>query len=487
MLSGWKLPQPSLTDSLVSFRRRFLRCAHWNGYGNYPLDCLMLHFSIDVPTSLWARVIFASWLITVSVQNVRPCAASAESLMLIDWARQFGSPAADFGRSVAVDALGNVFVTGVSFVPSSPASSTQFDYFLSKFDRFGTLLWEKTIQTEKSEASNSVGIDGAGNAYITGWVTATMSTGDNRDVFVAKYDTNGNELWLRTVGTTSDEGASDISVDIAGNAIIGGATTGNFGNVNAGLSDAFIEKVDNNGNLLWTKQFGSAGNDAVRSLTVDRFENIYVAGDAVGKLGETHFGIWDAYAAKFDRQGVPMWTRQIGTPGSDSASSITVDSKGNSYIAGHTDSSLGGTYQGGQFDAFVAKIDEGGVPVWLTQLGTNSYDRGNAIAIDGKDNVYVGGFAFAGDPRASLAMLSNDGTLAWTQPFGARHNGDIEDITMDSLGIPYLIGQTSKSDWAPTLGQHDAFVIKLTIPEPATFLLLMIVFCDIAVRTRRQH
>jgi hypothetical protein len=444
----------------------------------------MPHFVFDITVVQSIRIVVAIWLTTVSLQSICSSVACADSPLPVDWARQFGGPDADFGDSLAVDATGNVFVTGSSFALSEPLSFTHYDFFISKYDRLGTLLWDKRIRSDQSDASHSVALDSAGNAYITGWISASTSTADNRDVLVTKYDTNGNELWSRTFGTTSDEFALDISVDADGNSIIGGLTAGNFGSVNAGSYDAYIAKVDKDGNLLWTKQFGTAGQDGIRSLTVDELGDIYVSGETVGKLGVTHFGSWDAYAAKLDREGSMLWTRQIGSSGPDSASAIIVDSERNSYIAGNTDSIFGGPFEGGAYDAFVAKLDADGVPVWIKELGTISYDRANAIALDGNNNVYVGGFAFGGDIKAALAKFSSDGVLVWTQEFGIRHAAEIEDIAIDSSDILHLVGRTFESDWAPNAGLHDAFVIKLSIPEPATALLLIIGSCGIAMRRR---
>ncbi len=140
------------------------------------------------------------------------------------------------------------------------------------------------IQFGSSVSTSTLDItsDSDGNLYITGNIQGAfpgqVSSGYS-DAFVRKLDGNGNEVWTRQFGTSQPDGAAGIAIDQQGNIYIGGYTRGIFpGQVSAGGNDIFVRKYDNNGNVIWTRQFGTSYEDSASKLVVDNTGNIYFVG-----------------------------------------------------------------------------------------------------------------------------------------------------------------------------------------------------------------
>jgi hypothetical protein len=294
---------------------------------------------------------------------------------------------------VAIDGAGNAYISGYTFGSLGGPNAGHCDAFLAKYDGSGGLLWTRQLGTSSYDESFSVAVDGSGNAYISGWTDGSLG-GPNAgctDAFLAMYDPAGTLLWTRQLGTGSSAASYSVAIDGSGNAYISGETDGSLGGPNAGYSDAFLVKYDLFGSLLWARQLGTASYDASWSVAVDGSGNAYISGVTEGSLGGPIAGIADAFLAKYDTSGVLLWTRQLGTGGWDETNSVAIDSSGNAYISGYTSDSLGGPYAGGGADAFLAKYDASGVLLWKRQLGTSGGDGSNSVAIDSSGNAYISG------------------------------------------------------------------------------------------------
>jgi hypothetical protein len=237
-----------------------------------------------------------------------------------------------------------------------------------------------------------VATDGDGNVYISG--------AGGGGALVAKYSTKGALRWTRQLGTSSYTVSHGVATDGDGNIYISGVTDGSLGGVNRGREDAFVAKYSAEGALRWTRQLGSPEDEQASSVAADAEGNVYIAGWTNGLLGGSQAGSSDAFVAKYSAEGALRWTRQLGTSEPDSANGVATDRNGNVYISGSTDGSLGGTNQGFD-DAFLAKYSAEGALRWVRQLGTYSDDLGSSVATDGEGNVYISG---SGSPGTSQGM-----------------------------------------------------------------------------------
>jgi hypothetical protein len=222
------------------------------------------------------------------------------------WAKSASGTGEDWGNEVCVDASGNTYLEGEFNSPTITFGSTTltnadntgntFDSFLVKYDANGNVIWAKSVNGNGNDETWTIGIDISEDFYIAGnfdsptlnFGSITLTNTGQSDIFIAKYNANGNVLWAKSAGGTLNDGISHLNVDIAGNVVLlgvfkspsitFGATTltnaDNTGNTN----DTFIVQYDANGNVNWAKSFGGIGNDMGWDCTVDKFGNVFISG-----------------------------------------------------------------------------------------------------------------------------------------------------------------------------------------------------------------
>jgi hypothetical protein len=401
----------------------------------------------------------------------------------VQWIAQFGTDTPDWTTGVASDGLGHVFTSGYTAGSLGGPSAGFFDAFLSKYSDAGSLIWARQLGTAAGDYSQGVSGDRFGNAFVAGYTVGGSLGGPSfgmYDAFIAKYDGAGNRLWTRQLGTAQNDGVHAVSADSLGNVYISGWSGGNLGGPNAGNIDAMIAKYDGDGNLLWTRQLGSASEDTSYGVSANGFGSVFITGSASGDLAQPNGQGRGPFVSKYDSSGSLLWTRQLG--GIDRggvANAVSSDGLGNVYIVGTTDTSLGGPWAGAN-DAFVAKYDGDGNLVWTRQLGTPSYDDGLGISADALGNVFVSGDTAGslaapntGFPNSSTAFdafvskFDAAGTLLWTKQIGTAYQENGYGISADGLGNAYFGGVTGGSLGGAYIGDIDSYLAKISeIPEP---------------------
>ena len=142
----------------------------------------------------------------------------------------------------------------------------------------------------------------------------------------------------------------------------------------------------------WTKQLGTPFDDLGNSVFSDSLGNIYVTGETgEGLDGNINSGKSDIFLIKYNSSGTKQWTKQLGTPSSDSGNSVSTDSSGNIYVTGFTKGGLVGNINSGESDIFLIKYNSSGTRRWTKQLGTPSFESGSGVATDPLGNIYVTG------------------------------------------------------------------------------------------------
>jgi uncharacterized delta-60 repeat protein len=237
-------------------------------------------------------------------------------------------------------------------------------------------------------------------------VGTTYSAGaGNGDVLVTKYNTSGTIQWQRVLGGANTDEGYGICVDSNGNCYIAGYDADNPG----ASTELLIAKYDTSGTIQWKRKLGGSPNqDNGYGIVVDSSGNSYV----VGYTRNAGSGLQDALIAKYDTSGVIQWQRVLGGANSDCAYGVAVDSSGNCYITGYTES----TGAGGA-DVLIAKYNTSGTIQWQRVLGGGSGDVGYGIAVDSNGNCYVTGYtnsAGAGSEDALIARLPGDGSKTGT-------------------------------------------------------------------------
>jgi enterochelin esterase-like enzyme len=315
-----------------------------------------------------------------------------------------GGPDEDREGGVAVDASGNVYeALAATGTIDGQTSSGGLDVFLIKYGPTGTKLWTKVFGTPGTDRAYGLQLDPAGHPVIVGYTRGNLdgahagNAGD--DAFVMKVDPNGNQEWVTQVASQGTLADRSYGVTIAGDGSIyvTGYTRGVLaGPANLGDKDVFALRVAPTGGApTWITQFGTPGEDKGQAVATGGGA-VYVAGMATGTIGtplpgQTPGGL-DGFLARYTTAGAATWTKQVGTTADEQVWGVAADAAGNATVAGYTSGDLFGTQQGDK-DIVVATFDPTGAVTASDQLGTIGNDKGAFVALDGTGTTYVSGFS----------------------------------------------------------------------------------------------
>jgi hypothetical protein len=275
------------------------------------------------------------------------------------------------------------------------------------------------------------------------------------DAFLAKYDTAGNLLWIRQFGTTGKDREGDVSADDMGNVYISGFSFGSLGGPHAGPADGYVAKYDADGNQQWIRQLGGPEGDALNAVVVDPLGNIYASGNTFGSLGGGNAGSDDAILTKIDAAGNYQWTAQLGASGSERSEGVAVDGQGNVYVSGKTYGILGGASPGTP-NVFATKCDAGGNLLWTLQLRSSAVEDDGYLSALHLGNIYIAGTTNGswGGPNAG----SNDAILIKLSPPAGLRSGPSIDFTSEAKSIE--VARTLRED--PRLTSSSAAAVRTT-------------------------
>lgn len=303
------------------------------------------------------------------------------------WARQLGTE--------RLDAIWAVDVTASGVVTSGTADD---ELFVRALGEDGADLWSHRVLAGASvyDAVSAVGADPDGSVYVAGAVSEALPgqrfAGGNQDAFVRKLNAAGDEVWTRQFGTPGDEDVLALTLDRAGRIVLVGQTSGSLGGPHLGNRDAFVRVYSPDGAVVWTRQLGSPENDLPRGVVASSTAGLYVVGSTSGALpGATSLGLADGFIASYAMDGTELWVRQLGTAGSDEIVDVAEGSAGIALTGATTGAWPGATARGHR-DVFVAVMDETAEEiVWLEQFGTGEDEYATALTADAAGNLTVGG------------------------------------------------------------------------------------------------
>ncbi|MBC7261296.1 MAG: SBBP repeat-containing protein, partial [Chloroflexi bacterium] len=452
----------------------------------------------------------------------------------------------DEGRGIVVDSDWNAYIVG--HTRSDPASfpetvgpylthSGEWDVFVAKVNIQGTaLLYCGYIGGTGTDYGYAIDLDASRNAYIAGYTDSSdfpttvgpdTSFNEGGDAFVAKVNAAGTALvYCGYIGGSSYDEGWGVAVDSSGNAYVVGAAHSDentfpdgdgFGSLTGfdtsynGGCDAFVVKVNAAGNgLVYATYIGGNDSETALDVVVDVLGNAYVCGhtssdestfpETIGPdlsyNGGTKRG--DAFVAKVHSSGgLLSYCGYIGGSLDDSAEGIAIDSEQNAYVAGWTESSQAQgfpvtvgpdlTYNGGDKDAFVAKVDSAGINlVYCGYIGGDDAEEARDLTLDAMSYAYIAGYTRStqatfpvvvgpdlthnGGQDGFVAKVNPQGTapLVFCGYFGGSGNDEAWDIVPDAYENTYVVGVTTSSDFPAVQGPdtsynggEDAFVAKV--------------------------
>jgi hypothetical protein len=314
------------------------------------------------------------------------------------WIRQFGGDAS--AHFVAPDGEGGALVAGSIENPALPFA---LDAFITRYDASGNQLWFRRL--EGFSLPHSVASDEIGGMYVASYGRGNNSTINAR---LGRFDAQGNEIWIRQFGTDADDYSYSAVPDGAGGAFVAGFTVRNRGQTNA-QTNAWLAHYDRDGNESWIRRFGTVDTDAYMAAP-DGDGGALIAGRTGESLGGPHTGRLDVWLARVDIDGNPLWVRQFGTSDSDSARAVTADGFGGAFVTGWTKGGFHGPPSGND-DGFLARFSADGDHLWTSQFGTPAREWAFSVAAGSAGGAFVAGVTGGSFGGANLGM--NDAFLAY--------------------------------------------------------------------------
>ncbi|WP_296148030.1 T9SS type A sorting domain-containing protein [uncultured Flavobacterium sp.] len=412
------------------------------------------------------------------------------------WAKKFGGAMDNFNLGIVADSQKNIYSVGqfmgtVNFNPGAGTSNLtstlsgsyySFDISISKLDSNGNFVWAKKVGGIGDDSATAVTVDNSGKVYITGYFNNTVDfdpgsgvfnlsasgPSGTSDIYVLKLDSDGSFLWAKSFTSIGYNTAEAIKTDASGNIYF----TGSFSNTvdfdpnsgvmqltaagDSGIPDAFVTKLDSNGNLLWAKSFSGTNFDNGKSLTIDSSNNVIVAGTFNGTVdfdpssnvhNLTSQGGFDIFVAKLDTAGNFLWAKNFGGLSADNVSNLVVDASNNIYatgfFTGSADFNIGGDVavlnasgDTDNTDAFILKLSPNGNFSWVKSIKGFKDQAGIAMAVDGLGNIYNGGYF--------------TGTSNFQTENGVYENtslNDSRDFYLLKLSLPLGVSENSKNEF----------------------------------------
>lgn len=350
--------------------------------------------------------------------------------------------------------------------------------------------WVKSAGDSLLDVGYSVATDASGNCYVAGGFSsdtiifgntqlynlANNMLGNFMDMFLVKYDPNGNVLWAKSAGGIQPDVAYSVTVDVNGGVLVVGYfndLTITFGSTTLSNADIFIVKYDASGNVLWAKSPTGYSGGTATSVSTDAQGNCYVGGKfttptlTFGSTTLTNSGnsTTDAFLAKYDSNGNVLWAVSGGGVDDESIDAVVTDLAGNTYAAGKYFSGAiafgSTTLNNTSFnfcDLFLVKYDASGNLLWAKKAGGLYNDQATSVCLDGAGNCYLAGnFASstltigsstltnAGSDDALLAKYDSNGNVLWAKAVGGSASDGANSVAVHGSGNVYVTGFFSSS------------------------------------------
>jgi hypothetical protein len=450
----------------------------------------------------------------------------------------FGGKDFDDGYSIAVDASGAAYVTGFIYSSDFPGvwghelpTRGNGDAFVAKLSHDGSqLVYSTILGGSGQDLGHGIAVDSKGGAYVTGYThsqdfpTTRWSVQEKflstagQNAFVAHLDAYGALSYSTYLGGSGSDVGQAIAVDSSDNAYVTGYTSsGNFPTTARafqkslkGLQNAFITKLNPSGTAIeYSTLLGGDDYDFGFGIAVNKAGNAYVTGTTYGIFADTFpttsnayqaaaSGSGDAFVSKLSADGSTLvYSTFLGGAGYDGGRGIALDTSGNAYVTGYTQSNTFPTTAGaaqttlnGTEDAFVTKLNsDGSGLVYSTYLGGSGNDAGFGIAVGTNGYAYITGYTQSTDfPTTAAAIQTANGTgkepfvaalnasgaqLAYSTYLGGSNGDGGYAIAVDPSNNAYVTGYTNSVDFPVTTGAYrteltqgasqDAFIAKLSL------------------------
>jgi len=475
----------------------------------------------------------------------------------LSYSTYLGGTGGDAAFSVAVDSSGDAYVTGVTASINFPFTSSAYeqtyqgdgDVFVAEFNPQGSgLVFSTYLGGSGIDTPSQIVLDASNDVYLVGSTTSNnfpVTSGvfqplydGHQDAFLTEMNPNGSALLLSTyIGGSAIDFGTALALDTSGNIYVTGSTQSTdfptqnpIQIANAGLYDAFVTEISPAGSLLYSTYLGGSLADYGTGIAIDNSENVYVSGYTYSTNYPTQSayqgalsGGSDIFLTKFKPgSSALLFSTYLGGSSLDKSTGMIVDSNGNIYLTGSTQSPnfpvTANAYQTallGTQNAFLTKVaPDASVLVFSTVFGGSVIDQVNGMALDAAGNIYVTGFTQSDNfpllspfqnilglygagncgstnlvnvpnPTCSdafIAKFAPSGIPVYSSLLGGSGNDAGQGIAVDSAGAAYVAGQTYSPNFPATYGafqsvfqgtnsNSNAFIAKVTSPDAPSVVL----------------
>jgi len=433
------------------------------------------------------------------------------------WSKGFGGQSDENAAGIAVDAAGNVYVVGGYYKAWAQYENVDFgggplynhgntDAFLVKLDPDGTHVWSNGYGGPTTDQGLAVLVDGSQNVLVAGTTDSEsvdfgggeLVNDSTANVFLAKFNPEGEHLWSHSYGGTFKAEFSAIAADGAGDFLVAGhiwSADVDFGTGplnHEGSKDIFLAKIAYNGLTDWAVSFGGESGDEIHGLAVDSGGNIIVTGRLGNHAVDFGGGPLDGqgttavYVVRFNTDGEHLWSQVFAGEAVAYGVDVVANSLGEAYVAGRYSQGpidCGGSalQNAGSNDIFLVNLGSQGNHIWSTGFGGEGGDLPLALAIGPDQDLYMAGHAssatvhFGGEPLANpwglksafAARLTHSGDHVWTRLYPVAYAG-FSSLAVSASGEVLFSGTYSATVALPVdfgggalpLGKN-VFVVKL--------------------------
>ena len=387
--------------------------------------------------------------------------------MDVAWGVQLGTSGEDFPKGVATDPLGNCYVVGQTDGALAGDAQGSKDMFVIKLSASGEILWKDQVGTSGAEDGQGIAVDSEYNVYA--FIQTNRTLGEENfgryDMVLRKYNADGDVLWTKQFGSSGNDYSAGIKVGLSNQVYLVGRSTGDWASDNLGSTDVIVATFDSDGQQLWLTQFGSSGADEGRSITFNASGDVFVVGQTMGSIEGQNQGDQDGFFAKLNSAGELQWVKQFGTSSKDQASGIALDGNSNIYIGGWTYGKIGDRIVGGG-DAYLGYFDSEGEPIWIKQFGTGNWDGSHGMATieDGTGDVLLGGCWQWPACHGWVRRYNTSGELVWEKLIydSPSKSSCGQTVAIDPMGDVYHVGGTDDNLFTTAAGQNDAWAVKIS-------------------------
>ncbi len=400
----------------------------------------------------------------------------------IEWQKHFGGSNSEILQNSRALSDGGYIMGGHSLSDDGDVVENYggVDYWILKTDQNGNALWNRNLGGASTDIGNSV-VETTDRGLL--FAGSTLSNDEDvssplgsYDVWIMKLDQNGNSLWDRSYGGTGNDRPEWIENTPDGGIVICGTTSSFDGDINEnkGISDAMVIKLDQAGNVQWSRTVGGSSEDFANHIQTTSDGGYIVCGGTFSFEGDIQInnGIADALVFKLDSNGNVEWVRTLGGSGVEWANWNIQTQDGGYLLTGPTDSKDGDfAKNNGGRDLWILKLDASGNTLWRQVYGGSKDDLGNAIV-----ETDINGFLIGGHSEVSSGDVSNNygnldvwvlncdenGFLIQDYNFGGSNSEMTEDFRFTNDGGLILSGFSESNDFDldSNNGQADFWAIK---------------------------